>query len=99
MTTTYLRAFVLIACSWGVLGGCVTTSQVETPEVESEIPLVDEVGLEDGRTSYTWTKYKGTIPFASQTSQSTAVSGGKSGASVFVTSSRKSKTQKVAKAR
>ena len=99
MKATFLRALIMVASTWGLVGGCMTTSQSETLEVESEIPLIDEVGLEDGRTHYSWSKYKGTIPFASETSKSTAVEGGKSGAPVFVSNPRKSKTQKVAKSR
>jgi hypothetical protein len=75
---------------------CMTTSGTVSSEAEYEAPSVDEVGLEDGRSSYSWMKYRGSIPFATEAAKSTAVSGGKNGAPVFASTARKGKVKRVA---
>ncbi len=98
----------MLFCVWGFLGaatGCMTTSANLTPEPENEIPIIDEVGLEDGRTNYSWITYKGTIPFSYEASESSAVTVGQGGVALFdrprakagTRSKLKAKSRKVAK--
>lgn len=98
MNGMIIRTLVTVLCLLGSSTGCMTSSPNSDMSLDTPAPTVEEVGLEDGRTNYDWMTYKSVVPFASQTSKSTAISGGRDGTPVFAKASRKSKTKQVAKA-